>query len=675
MNRSFFAVPIAACLCAYAIAFMGGCAASPSDDARAAASFAETHPGYEDDFYEAVNKDTFAAWEIPSTEAYIDNFSVLRTENRSRLRGIMEKAAGDASAEPGSDGRNVGALWATALDSEARDAGGLGIAQDFVDEVDAAQSKEQLLDALVAFDREYGFHSFFGINVDVDAQDSDSYVYMLERTDTGLDREEWYSQEPATQERVRLYGDLLCTLWEQNGAAPDVARAKVESVTAAMRELAASSLTVDEQYDPAKAYSAHVLSDLDGLYGDLLSTEEVCGLYDASPSDKVVVSDEGLLQATAAFLAAADLPLLKDYVKSRLFMDLSGYSTAAAQQAALENRKERLGLEETTPLEDELVDAIGEDLAFQCGRLYEAEHFQHRTREDIQAMIDDIVSVYEKRMDDLAWMGEETKAAAKIKLAAIKANIGVPDSWPQDRYVLELARPEEGGLYVDNILAIHKAVKDADLARMGTPVDKHEWLMAPQEVNAYYDPKTNSITLMAGILQPPFYDPSATPEQNLGRIGMVIAHEITHAFDSDGSQYDENGNLRDWWTEEDAAQFEALAQQVVDYYAGQEVAGMAVNGEQTLSENIADLGAVACITEVAKERGYDLQEVYVAYGQNWAEEIRDEYLAELIATNTHAPEKVRANAVLSATDGFYEAFGIEEGDGMYVPPELRPGIW
>lgn len=657
---------VAASLCVCALVFVGGCAASPSSGA---------YSGYEDDFYEVANKDTFAVWEIPPTEAYIDNFSVLRTENRNRLRGIMEKAAEDVSAEAGSDARNVGALWATALDSEARDAGDLGNAQDFVDEVDAAQSKEQLFEALAAFDREYGFHSFFGINVDVDAQDSDSYVYVLERTDTGLDREEWFSDEPVTQERVRLYGNLLRILWEQNGAAPEEARAKVDSVTVAMKELAASSLTVDEQYDPGKAYHAYTLSDLNGFYGDLLSTEEVCELYDASPDDKVVVSDEGLLQATGAFLAAADLSLLKDYVQSCLFMDLSGYSTAAAQQASLENRKERLGLEETTPLEDELVDTIGEDLAFPCGRLYAAECFQERTRDDIQAMIDDIISVYEKRIGDLAWMGDETKAAAKAKLAAIKANIGVPDSWPQDRSVLEIARPEEGGLYVNNILAIHKVVKDADLARMGTPVDKSEWLMAPQEVNAYYDPKTNSITLMAGILQPVFYDPDAPSEQNLGRIGMVIAHEITHAFDSDGSQYDENGNLRDWWTEEDAAQFEALAQQVVDYYAGQEVAGMAVNGEQTLSENIADLGAVACITEVAKERGYDLQAVYIAYAQNWAEEIRDEYLAELIATNTHAPEKVRANAVLSATDGFYEVFGIEEGDGMYVPPQLRPGIW
>ena len=199
--------------------------------------------------------------------------------------------------------------------------------------------------------------------------------------------------------------------------------------------------------------------------------------------------------------------------------------------------------------------------------------------------------------------------------------------------------------------------------------------MTPQSVNAYYSPDSNSITFLAGILQDPFYSPKASDAENLGRIGMVVAHEITHAFDDNGSQYDENGNIRNWWTDEDREKFMELSGKVVDYYGAMEVQGIPVNGTQTLSENIADLGAVSCITEIAENEGYDLKEMYTAYAGLWAQKIRDEALAANMAVNTHAQPKIRVNAVLSATDGFYEAFGIKEGDGMYVAPEERPKIW
>lgn len=669
MKRIFAA--LAVCLCG-ALVFVPGCGAPSSGDGD---SFAETYPGYADDFYEAVNKDTFDVWEIPESEPSIDNFYVVCEENRARLREILEEVSGNVDAERGSDERNVGALWATAMDAEARNAGGLGVAEDYVAAIDAAQSKEELLSAALVFEREYGCVSFIGMGIAVDSDDSESYTRVLGRADTGLTREEWESDEPETKKRVALYRDLLTELWEQRGLSAGEAAAKADAVCAAMAQLASSSLTVDELYDPAKAYNPHELSEIGELYGGLVDPDEVYGLYGGAAGDKLVVQDEGLLAATAAFLKEADLALLKDYAASCLYMDLARYSTTEAEGAVRENRKARLGLEELSAYEDYLTDEINEELAFECGRLYARERFDDAVRADIQAMIDDIVEVYERRIEGLDWMGEATKAEAKAKLAAIKANIGVPDAWPQDRYDLELARPEEGGLYVDNILAVYAASRDSDFARLGEPVDKTEWYSAPQEVNAYYDPVTNSITLMAGILQAPFYSAEATPEQNLGRIGMVIAHEITHAFDSGGSQYDERGNLRDWWTEEDAERFEALSQGVADYYDGQKVSGIAINGRQTLSENIADLGAVACITEVARERGYDLSAVYVAYAQNWAGEMRDEYLAELIDTDTHAPGKIRANAVPSSTDGFYEALGIEEGDGMYVAPETRVGIW
>lgn len=207
------------------------------------------------------------------------------------------------------------------------------------------------------------------------------------------------------------------------------------------------------------------------------------------------------------------------------------------------------------------------------------------------------------------------------------------------------------------------------------PVDKEEWLMYPQAVNAYYDLSTNSISILAGILQEPFYDPDTDPEENLGKIGTVIGHEITHAFDSSGAQYDEEGNLRNWWTDEDLEYFQELAGKVADYYGGMEMEGLQINGEQTVTENIADLGGVSCVLEIAEQNGYDLKKVMEAWASLWAEKSRPETLSNQIAVDVHSPGKIRVNAVLSSMDQFYEVYGIEEGDGMYYPPEERPEIW
>lgn len=270
-------------------------------------------------------------------------------------------------------------------------------------------------------------------------------------------------------------------------------------------------------------------------------------------------------------------------------------------------------------------------------------------------------------------MSEATKEEAKNKLDKLNVRVGHPDTWPQDRYELVLDAPEDGGIYIENYLKAAKASVDYDFATKDEPTDRTLWPDTPQTVNAYYDSQTNSITILAGILQDPFYNPEASPEENLGGIGTVIGHEITHAFDTSGSQFDENGNLRDWWTAEDKERFQELAGNVISYYDGMEVNGRTVNGQQTVTENIADLGGVSCVTEIAGSEGYDLKKVYESYANIWASKEREEYSAMLIAIDTHSPAKIRINAVLSAQPEFRSLYGIEEGDGMYQ--ESMPNIW
>lgn len=635
----------------------------------------EIMPGLKDDFYQAVNQDQLARMEIPASEPYTDNFFLLHDENTKRLRELIRDAAGDSSSKPGSDSYNIGAAYLTGMDQNARNAGGYGRAEEFLRSVDKASTVSELLDTTMSFSQAYGFYSLFDITLAADSMDSNVMVYHLIPTDTGLSKEEWFSDADAAKEQARYFLDYLTDLWVLNGLSQEEAAEVAGSVSSAMKDIAQASLSLAEQYDAGKTYHACQMSDLETLFGGVIPMDRLYEIYQGSPEEKLIISDTGLFEKMASYLTQENLPLLKNYVKTCFFSDFAGYSSMDAYRLSREYSAKRLGLEELKPFEEDLPNVVQELLGFECGRLYSEKYFSEESRKDLEAMVADVISVYEKRIPTLSWMTESTKKEALEKLASIDAYIGYPDIWPQDQYELSLKRPEEGGLFIDNVLEIHSIRQEHIFTSKDKPADKTEWLEPPQTVNAYYYPLNNGITLMAGILQEPFYSPDASPEENLGRIGFVIAHEITHAFDTNGAQYDADGNLRNWWEEEDRKHFQALSQKVIDYYDGIEINGIPVSGEQTLVENIADLGALSCITEIAKEKGYDLRKVYIAYGELWISKIREEYAAYLINTDTHAPHKLRVNRALSAIDEFYQVFDIKEGDGMYVKPEDRPKIW
>ena len=299
---------------------------------------------------------------------------------------------------------------------------------------------------------------------------------------------------------------------------------------------------------------------------------------------------------------------------------------------------------------------------------------------NITKMVDDIRAVYRQRLNNLSWMGAETKAAAIDKLDKMQVVVGYDKNatWPQDLYVLYYTNKNEGGIYINNLLADAEAAMNYMFENKAKPVNKNIISEAPQTINAFYSQQHNKIIILAGILQSPFYSKDATIEENIGGIGTIIAHEITHAFDSNGALFDANGNFNfgnSWWTAEDIDGYKKLQQKAIDYYNGFQIENQYVNGTLTLSENIADLGAVSCVTEYAKNNNYNLQAIYIAYARIWAIKARPEYLASQLLIDNHAPGKIRANAVLSATDDFYTAFDIKETDGMYKPKEVRPSIW
>ena len=290
-------------------------------------------------------------------------------------------------------------------------------------------------------------------------------------------------------------------------------------------------------------------------------------------------------------------------------------------------------------------------------------------------MIGLILEEYEEIIDRQDWMSLATKERAARKLRTMQVKIGYPDEWPEACDMMQVTPISEGGSLLSNLLTSMRVSIEDDLSRLGTEVDRTEWDVTPQTVNAMYDPLNNEIIFPAAILQAPFYDSRSSDGANLGGIGFAIAHEISHAFDSSGALYDEYGNYNVWWTEEELATYEELSQSIVEYYDDYEVMGMHVDGELTLAENIADLGAMTCITSIIGDDTEMLEDAFEQMAYNWADVTTESYTLYLLKTDTHAPNKVRVNAVLSSCDAFYDVYRLWMWDDMYVAPEDRVGIW
>lgn len=319
----------------------------------------------------------------------------------------------------------------------------------------------------------------------------------------------------------------------------------------------------------------------------------------------------------------------------------------------------------------------GDEAARRAALAYVDEYFSAAAKADVEEMIGEFIAIYKERILAQDWMSAETKAKAIRKLDNMGVKVGYPDSW--DTYLdrVELQSPAEGGSFFSNVIAIQKAAKAETLAHQNDAPDKREWIMTPYTVDACYDPTANDITFPAAILQAPLYDVNASREEDLGGIGYIIAHEITHAFDNNGAKFDENGSAADWWTSEDYAAFQQRCQAVAQWYDGQEAyPGIACSGVLTVSENVADLGSARCIVAAAKKLADpDFDKLFRAVANTWASTTSRQMREYLAVTDVHGPDKLRCNRVLQTLPEFYETYGIQPGDGMWTDPASRVSGW
>lgn len=652
-----------------ALLLMYGCANEKDNNTSAAAA-----PDLKDDFYESVNYDQLSSWVISADESSISHFTKMIDTNYERLNGLMQQAvSSNPVKETNKDEYNIKALYETAVDWEKRNTSGYGELQQYLDSIDSAATMYDLLKINMDMNRTYGVTPIFSISVEPDLINAKKYSYYL-AVNYALSREDWTSDNDLFR---TSFIDYLKNIWILNGTQPQDAEQIVSEVTNMMLEIAKMALTISESSNPDKIYNPFPMSDIPAKLNNSIILDDLLRYYEAGADDTVIIMDTGALNKLAEYFTEDNLLLLKNYIKSLIYMQYSDVVDLESYKAYLAYAAQISGSTEIKSVEKSTNEQLQNELFFELGRMYAAKYVSEEIKTNIRNMITEIQNIYRQRLNNLSWMSNETKAAAQNKLDKMKVIVGYDEAgvWPQDLYEFYYTAKNEGGIFINNILSAKKANTDYSFKIKNEPVRNDIVLVGPQTVNAFYSPTNNSIMILAGILQSPIYSIDASPEENAGGIGTIIAHEITHAFDNNGAKYDADGNFANWWQESDFQKFNELTEKVINYYNTYEIKGYPINGTLTLSENIADLGAVSCITEYAFNKGYDLSKVYTAYGKMWATKKTDASEISAILNDTHSPAKIRVNAVLSAMDKFYEVFDIQIGNGMYKAPEERPSIW
>jgi putative endopeptidase len=393
-------------------------------------------------------------------------------------------------------------------------------------------------------------------------------------------------------------------------------------------------------------------------------------------ANKIIVTDPKWLKALNEIYKEENLPLIKDYLEIMNINGSAGFLGEDFEKAATEFNNSYLGSKGEIPREEKAINMVDSVLGNVFGKIYVQRYFSDKTKNDVKDMTNEIIKIYEKRINDLDWMSDTTKKKAIEKLNKINIQIGYPDKW-EDYSKLEIRSYEEGGSLWENILNLSKFAEEKSLSHLNESVDKTKFICSPQTINAFYNATSNTVTVPAGILQGEFYNANASKENHLGSIGAIIGHEISHAFDNTGAKFDADGNLNNWWTAEDYKKFEDKTNKFRSFYSQVKLDnGKNVNGDLTVGENVADIGGMACVLDILSQmKNPDYKAFFESNAAMWREIDTKEYGDYLLQNNTHSPNAVRVNTVLAQFDKFYETYGIKENDKLYVKPENRLKIW
>lgn len=639
--------------------------------------FMDTNVRPQDDFYSYVNGNWMKTVQIPSDKARWGSFDELREQvDVATLEILKESLAGQHVK--GSDGQKIADLYKSFTDFEARNKAGIDPIKPLLEKVDGIRDFDDLYRYLVET-APIGGNPFFSVYVSPHMKNSKVNAVYLGAASLGLGRAYYQKEDEANTRTLANYNDYINRLLPLTGQR--TRDLKGPTIVAFEKELAGRMLTVEQIRNASLRYNPVAVTDLKGLVKNI-DLEQYLKDLGFTP-DTVIIGELKYYQQLDQVLKPENLETIKDFLRFQIANDAAGSLTRELDELSFDFWGRTLqGQQEQRALEKRGLEFVNRTAGELLGKLYAERHFPAAAKEAAEEMVSYLVRSFEQHIKDLTWMSEVTKEKALEKLSKFNVKIGYPDKWK------DYSKLEVGTSLFENVLNARRWRFEENRAKQGKPVDKTEWGMTPQTVNAYYSPLFNEIAFPAAILQPPFYDYKADAAVNFGGIGAVIGHELSHGFDDSGSQYDGEGNLNNWWTEDDKAKFEAATSALVAQFEAYEpVPGVYVNGRFTLGENIGDLGGVSVAYDALKlylkEKGdpgkidgfTQQQRFFLSWATIWRAKTTEAFVVNQVKTDPHSPAQYRAVGPLVNVDGFYEAFDIKEGDKLYLPKEKRIVIW
>lgn len=633
------------------------------------------------DFYEFSNGNWLRQNPVPAAFSTWGTFSELEQRNNQRLRGLALNAAADASAARGTPTQLVGAFYTAALDRAAIDARGLAPIAAELGAVDAVRTRADVV-ALIGDWQSRGFGVLFGFGSGQDLKDNTRVIAYARQGGIGLPNRDFYTRDDAESVTLReRYVEHIGTILTLAGTEAAAATAAAQRILAFETRLAKASLTREELRVPDASYNLVSIA----AANEITPTFDWAALMRANgaPVQEFSLSHPKFFAEVDQALGDIGVDTWQEYLRWTL---LRSTASNLAQPFADESFRfystVLRGQKEQRPLDERTIEAMNGLLGEPLGQLFVAKYFPPAAKARMMQMIGHLKTALRARLETLEWMGEDTRREALEKWSTFTPKIGYPDKW-RDYSAVSLSRDD----HFANVRALIAFAHRQDMAKIGQPVDRSEWGMPPQQVNAYYNPLWNEIVFPAGILQPPFFDMSADDALNYGGIGAVIGHELLHGFDDRGSRFDAQGRLRMWWTPQDRERFDARAQRLIDQ-AGEfrAIGDMRLNGLVSLGENIADLGglqiAYAALEDARAGKppvtldGFTAeQRFFLGWSQVWRRNFTDEAMKIQVNVGPHAPSKFRTNGPLSNLSEFALAFDCKAGDPMVRPEATRVAIW
>ncbi|MBQ2448211.1 MAG: M13 family metallopeptidase, partial [Bacteroidales bacterium] len=618
---------------------------------------------------------------LPAEYARFGSFDMLAANVQKQLKELVDTLSLQ-SHEQGSAEQKIADLYRLKMDSLRLNQEGNAPIQPILKTIKALENKAQVIEMMAQLNQE-GIWPFFAMYVSADDMNSSMNILHTYQAGIGMSDRDYYLKEDARSKSLRAkYQQFVAKMFVLAGYPEKTAKTAAKEIMQIETALAKAQFNRVELRDPYKNYHKMSLNDLQQLVPefDWQSYFKALGM----PVNELNVSQDVFMKEMAKVFSNSSMAAIKYYLAWNVISDASSSLSDDFANLSFDFYGKTLsGRQEQSPRWKRAVSTLDNAVGQALGITYVNRYFPAAAKERMVELVANLQVSLGERIDQLAWMSDETKQKAHEKLAAFRVKIGYPDQW-KDYSALQIDATKS--LY-DNLKAVARFNFEEEKAKVGKPVDRDEWLMTPQTVNAYYNPTTNEICFPAGILQPPFFFQEGDDAVNYGAIGVVIGHEMTHGFDDQGSRYDKDGNLSNWWTESDGKQFAERTKVLEEYFNHIEVApGVMANGAFTLGENIADNGGLQVSYNAFKKtvQGKNNiavdgvpadQRFFIAYAHVWANNIREQEILRRTAEDPHSLGRWRVNGTLPHVDAFVQAFGIQEGDAMYLPQAERASIW